>query len=233
MANTKKEEEKDPGVAIGSAIGRSEAWIQRNMKMLVTALLVVSLAVGGYYAYLYLYKAPQQEKAATAMYQAQEAFADDLIPVALNGDGNTIGFLQIIDKYSGTESGNLARHYAGQCYLKQGDFNNAIRYFGEYKSVKGSVPALLINAINAGLAGDAYVELGDLQKGVAQYEKAVKESDDVLTAPYYSRKAGDIYAELGNYAKALEMYTVVKVRYPASMEAREIEKAIGALEQKL
>ena len=233
MANKKKLEEKDPEIAIESAIGRSEAWIQRNSKTLLTILLVVVVVVGGYFAYQYLYKAPRQEKAATAMYQAQEAFAAENYSVALNGDGNTVGFLQIIDQYGGTASGNLARHYAGQCYMKEGDFNNAVRYFGEYKNVKGSIPGQLVNAINAGLTGDAYVELGDLQKGVAQYEKAVKEGNDALTAPYYSRKAGDIYAELGNYAKALEMYNIVKVRFPSSMEAREIDKAIGQVEQKL
>ena len=233
MANKKKHEEKDPEIAIESAIGRSEAWLQRNSKPLLTVLIAVIVVVGGYFAYQYLYKAPRQDKAATAMYQAQEAFAADSFSTALNGDGNTIGFLQIIDQYGGTTAGNLARHYAGQCYLKLGDYDNAVLYFGQYKNVKKSIPALLVNANNAGMAGDAYIELGDLQKGAAQYEKAVKESDNALTAPYYSRKAGDVYMQLGNYSKALEMYNTVKVHYPSSLEAREIDKAISQAEQKL
>lgn len=233
MANTKKHEEKDPEVAIESAIGRTEAWLQRNAKTLIAALVVVVVVVGGYFAYQYLYKVPQQEKAATAMYQAQDAFTAQDYELALNGDGNTVGFLQIISQYGSTASGNLAKHYAGQCYLKTGDYNKAIEYFGKYKNVANSIPALIINAMNEGLAGDAYAQLGDAQKAAAQYEKAVKTSDDALTAPYYCRKAGDFYAQLGNYAKALEMYQIVKDKYPASLEAREIDKAIGFVEQKL
>jgi tetratricopeptide (TPR) repeat protein len=233
MTDKMKHEERDPEVVIESAIGRSEAWLQRNAKTLFTILGVAVVLVGGYFAYRYLYKAPRDEKAATAVYPAQNAFAAESFETALNGDGNTIGFLQIIEQYGNTPAGNLARHYAGQCYLKTGDFNNAALYFDQYKPVKNSVPALLVNASNAGLAGDAYVELGDLQKGVARYEQAVQESDDELTAPYYSRKAGDLYVQLGDFSKALEMYNNVRVRYPASMEARDIDKAIAQVEQKL
>jgi len=233
MANKKKHDEKDPEIAIESAIGRSEAWLQRNAKILITILVVIVVVVGGYFAYQYLYKGPRQEKAAAAMFQAQDAFADADFALALNGDGNTIGFLQIIDQYGGTASGNLAKHYAGQCYLKEGDYNKAIEYFGQYKHVSKSIPANLVNAMNDGLMGDAYAQLGDMQKAVSQYEKAAKSGNDALTTPLYFRKAGDVYAELGNVSKALEMYRMVKEQYPASMEARDIDKAIAQLEQKL
>ena len=234
MANKKKQENhQDPEVAIESAIGRSEAWLQRNAKVLIIALCVIVVIVGGYFAYQYLYKVPQQEKAASAMFQAQDAFAEQEYTLALNGDGNTIGFLQIIDQYGSTASGNLAKHYAGQCYLKEGDYNKAIEFFGKYKNVSGSIPALLVNAVNAGLMGDAYAQSGDMQKAVSQYEKAAKEGADDLTAPYYSRKAGDAYVQLGNYAKALELYKVVKNSYPGSMEAHDIDKVIAQAEQKL
>ena len=233
MANKKKQVEKDPEIAIESAIGRSEAWLQRNSKVLLTLLGVIVIVVGGYFAYQYLYKGPRQEKAASAIYQAQGAFAEEDYTLALNGDGNTIGFLQIIDQYGSTASGNLAYHYAGQCYLKEGDYNKAIEYFGKYKNVSKSIPAVVINSMNTGLMGDAYAQLGDMQKAVAQYEKAASVSKDELTTPYYSRKAGDAYMQLGNYTKALDMYTVIKEHYPVSMEARDIEKLIAQAEQKL
>jgi tetratricopeptide (TPR) repeat protein len=233
MTDNNKQVEKDPEVAIESAIGRSEAWLQRNAKVLLTVLAAAVVVVGGYFAYQYLYKGPRQQKATEAMFRAEEAFASDDYTLALNGDGNALGFLQIIDQYGGTAAANLACHYVGQCYLQTGDFANAITYFDRYKRVEKSIPALLVNALNAGLTGDAWVESGDLQKGAAQYEKAVKESDNALTAPYYSRKAGDTYMQLGDNAKALEMYNNIKVHYPASAEAREVDKAIARVEQKL
>lgn len=232
MVNKKQKPQEDPEVKIESAIGRTEAWIQKNAKTLLTILVVVIVVAGGYFAYQYLYKAPRQEKAASAMFNAQYAFDSDSLSLALNGDGNTQGFIQIIDKYGSTPSGNLAKHYAGQCYLRMGQYDNAIQYFNQYKDAKG-IPAQLVNAMNAGFTGDAYIQLGDLDKGVSMYEKAVRTGDNMLTTPYYSRKAGQIYEQLGNYKKALEMYNTVKDKFPTSMEARDIDKYIGQVEQKL
>lgn len=234
MSDKKKHEpEKDPEVAIESAIGRTENWILQNGKTLLTILGVLVVIVGGYFGYQYLYQAPRQQKAEAAMFRAQIAFDDSAYEQALNGDGNTAGFLSVIDRYGSTASGNLARHYAGQCYLRLGQYDEAIRYFGQYKAVKNSIPARLVNAMNAGLTGDAYVQKGDLAQGASAYEKAVNADGDDLTTPYYCRKAGQVYEQLGNYGKALEMYRRIKTHYPASMEAQDVDKYIAQVEQKI
>lgn len=232
MVNKKQHASEEPEVVIETAIGKTEEFIHRNGKTLLTILAVAVVLVGGYFGYQYLYQAPRQEKAATAMFNAQHAFAADSFALALNGDGNTQGFLQIIEKYGSTPSGNLAKHYAGQCYLRQGQYQEAIGCFEDYKNVKG-IPAQLINSLNAGFMGDAYVQLGNLEKGASLYEEAVSTGEDQLTTPYYSQKAGAIYEMLGNNKKALEMYNIVKLRFPNSMEARDIDKYIAQVEQKL
>jgi hypothetical protein len=56
------------------------------------------------------------------MFQAVRYFESDSLNLALNGDGNNLGFLQIVEDYSGTKAGNLANYYAGVIYLKQGNF---------------------------------------------------------------------------------------------------------------
>jgi tetratricopeptide (TPR) repeat protein len=234
MSDKKNHEpEKDAGVAIASAIGQTENWILQNGKTLLTILGVLVVIVGGWFGYKYLYQAPRQEKAAAAMFRAQTAFENDSFEQALNGDGNSVGFLSIIDQYGSTASGNLARHYAGQCYLRLGQYDEAIRYFGQYKTVGGSIPAKLVNAMNAGLTGDAYVQKGDLAQGASAYEKAVNAGGDDLTTPYYCRKAGQAYEQLGDYTRALEMYRQIKDHYPASMEAQDIDKYIAQIEQKI
>jgi len=229
----KLEIEKDPEIAIESAIGRTEGWIMRNGKTLLTTLGVLVVVVGGWFAYRYLYQAPRQEKAAAAMFRAQTLFEGGQYQQALDGDGSAVGFLSIVDQYGGTASGNLARHYAGQCYLRLGQYDEAIGCFDRYKAVRGSLPARLINAMNAGLTGDAYIQKGDLAAGVARYEEAIAAGGDQLTTPYYCRKAAQVYEQLGNWAKALELYRRVKIHFPASMEAQEIDKYIARAEQQI
>ncbi len=231
MVDKKKQEEIDPEVKIESAIGRTEHFIQQNGKTLLTILAVIVVLVGGFFAYKYLYAAPRQEKASASLFVAQDFFAADSFAVALNGDGQHDGFLQVAEKYGSTPSGNLAKHYAGQCYLRMGEYQKAIEWFGKFTDVKG-IPATMVNAENTGLTGDAYAQLGDLQKAAAQYEKAASMSENALAAPYYCRKAGQVYAKLGNNAKALEFYNRVKNEFPNSLEFREIDKYIGQIEQR-
>ncbi|MCD7962255.1 MAG: tetratricopeptide repeat protein [Rikenellaceae bacterium] len=232
MADNKKQVKEDPEEVIESAINKTEMFIFKNGKTLLTILLVLVVIVGGFTAYRYLYSVPQQKKAASAIFEAQNAFAVDSFELALHGDGNNLGFLQVIDKYGSTKSGNLAKHYAGQCYLKLGEYQNAINCFEKYKHVKG-LSAEMVNAVNEGLAGDAYVQLGNTAQGLKQYQKAIDQSDNDLTAPYYAKKAGVLSQSTGDYKKALEYYNTIKSKYPTSMEARDIEKYIGQVEQKL
>jgi hypothetical protein len=42
------------------------------------------------------------------MFQAVYYFEADSLDKALNGDGNNLGFLEIIDEYSVTDAANLA-----------------------------------------------------------------------------------------------------------------------------
>lgn len=233
MVSKKKQvKEEHPEEVIESAINRTEFFIQKNGKTLLTILIVIVVIAGGLAGYRYLHKVPRQNKAAAAIFPAQNLFAADSLAAALNGDGNNMGFLDVIQTYGSTESGNLAKHYAGQCYLRMGDYDNAIKYFGMYKDVKG-ISAKLVNAMNAGLTGDAYVQKGDLDKGVSFYSKAVSASDDLLTTSYYLFKSGQIYQKQGNNAKALEAYKTIKQKYPRSQEASEIDKYIAQLEQAL
>ena len=61
--------------------------------------------------------------------------------LALEGDANGPGFLDVIDQYGSTRAGNLAKHYAGICYLRLGDLDNAATYLAKYKPAKG-IPAI-------------------------------------------------------------------------------------------
>ena len=231
MVQNKPQAEKDPEVAIASAIGRVEAFIMRNSRSLLTALGVVIIVVGGFFGYKYLVAVPRMEKASAMMFAAEQQFAQDSFKLALNGDGNFAGFLQVIEKYGSTGTGNVARHYAGICYLRLGQYQEALDYLTQYKGSTDDVPSALLAAQNYGLRGDVYVQMGDYAEAAKSYEKAVATSIDPLTAPYYLKKAGEVYEKLGDNAKALAAYEAVEVDYPTSMEARDIQKYIGRIQQ--
>lgn len=222
--------EHDPEVVIESAIGRTETFIMTNGKSLLTALVVVVVVVAGFFGYKYLIAAPRAEKAAAMMFVAEQQFAADSFALALQGDGNAAGFLEVIEQYGSTAPGNLAKHYAGICYLNMGNYEEALSYLKKFSAPKG-IPGAVLAAQNLGLQGDALAQLEKFADAVALYEKAVAASNNNLTAPYYLKKAGQMYEKLGDNAKALAAYKRIEAEYAVSMEGRDIQKYIGRLEQ--
>lgn len=215
---------------LGEAMNKTELFLQNNGRMLswiFLALLVVAAAIWGYRALITL---PRAEKAAEMIAQAQTRFEAQTpdFELALAGDANGAGFLDVIEKYGSTPSGNLAKHYAGICYLRTGDLENAAKYLAGFSSVKG-IPGAIINAQNLGLQGDVAVEQQDYARAVKFYEKAVKAADNNMTAPMYLRKAGLAEQAAGNPAKAAAFFEQILSEYPASMDAREAEKLLGTV----
>ena len=221
----------DAEVVIGSALTKTEQFIEHNGKNLLIAVAAIVLIVGGFYSYKYLWTNPREVQAANMMFVAEQQFAIDSFNLALNGDGNNAGFIQVIADYSSTPQANIANHYAGICFLKLNDFDNALKCLSEYKPTEG-VPNAIINAQNIGLVGDVYSQKGELEDAVKNYMNAAKESDNSFTAPYYLKKAGLVYAKLGKNKEALEAFQSISDNYSSSMEARDIAKFIGQIEQK-
>ena len=62
------------------------------------------------------YLEPLEQEAHADMYMAEIYFEKDSFNLALNGDGQYLGFLDIVDEYSLASAGNLANYYAGLCY---------------------------------------------------------------------------------------------------------------------
>ena len=214
--------------SLGEAMNKTELFFQKNGRLVTyifLALLVIAALVFGYRS---LIAQPRIEKAAEMIAQAQarpEAENPDL-ELALQGDANGAGFLDVIDQYGSTPSGNLAKHSAGLCLLRTGALANAAAYLAKFSPVKG-IPGALINAQNYGLQGDVAVEQQNYAAAVKFYEKAVAAADNNMTAPMYLRKAGLAEQAQGNTEKAAAYYERILTSYPASMEAREAEKLLG------
>ncbi|MEF9950836.1 MAG: tetratricopeptide repeat protein [Mucinivorans sp.] len=230
MSTQKPIENQDPEAAIEQALGHTELFIEKHGKMLVVILVAIVVLVGGYFAYTNLYVAPRSEKASAAMFDAQAQFARDSFAVALNGNGVTLGFNEVIDEFSGTAQANLAQHYAGICCLHMGEFEKAIGYFEQFDPKNEGVGEVL-KAQNLGLIGDCYVEMEQTEKGLEYYKKAVQASNNMATAPLFLQKAAMVNLASGNAQAAVEGFQAIKSQFPTSMIARDIDKYIALAQQ--
>ena len=207
---------------VEQALSRTEYFIEKNQKRITTIAVIVALIVLGYWAYKKYVVSPKVMEAQEYIFPAQQYFAKDSFNLALNGDGNNFGFLDIIDNYGSTPSGNLAEYYAGICYLKLGNYEDATKYLNNY-----SGDDLLTSVAAKGALGDAYIEMGDKMKGAEYYEKAAAVFSNEFTTPLYLMKAAQVYFTEGNYEKALKLYQRIESDFPGSREYRTIEKYIS------
>ena len=74
--------------------------------------------------------------------------------------------------------------------------------------------------------GDAYMLLGDLKKASKYYKKATTGMTNMVTTPVIMMKAGLAFEKANDYKSALSMYERLEKEFPASYEARDIEKYI-------
>ncbi len=216
--------------SIGEAMSKTELFFEENGKKIsygIFALLVVAALIFGYKT---LIVEPQAQKSAEAISNAQIIFEQETPDYQAALDGNDLGggFLEVIENYGSTPSGNLAAHYAGICYLQLGDFDNATKYLAKYKAVKG-IPAAIVNAQNLGLQGDIAVEMGEFAKAEDFYDKAIKASNNAISAPMYMQKAALVAIANGNTTKAKELFETISTNYASSAEGRNAEKYLGTI----
>jgi len=210
------------------ALSRTEQYIENNQKKLTYIALAIVLVAAGIFSYQKYYRAPLEQNAQVEMFQAQRYFELDSFNLAINGDGNYDGFLDIMDNYGSTEAGNLAAYYSGISYLHLGEFQNAINYLEDFSSDDFMISTLAKAAI-----GDAYMELGNLEKAASNYMSASSSNTNNFTTPIYLQKAGIAYEMTGNYKDALAAYEKIEKDFSKSSEARDIEKYITRAKLKL
>jgi tetratricopeptide (TPR) repeat protein len=228
MAKNKKTGVEEPIEGVENLLSKTERYIEENQKSLTIIVAAVVIVVLGYLGYRNLYVGPMEEEARSQIYMAERYFERDSFQLALYGDGNYLGFVDIIDEYSVTSTANLAHYYAGISYLRTGEYQNAIDYLTRFHSRDK-----LASSVAYGAIGDAYVELDDLEKAASYYTQAARRRPNEFTSPIYWMKAGIVYENLGNYNKALEAYEKIKEKYPESNEGRQIEKFIARVELEL
>jgi tetratricopeptide (TPR) repeat protein len=224
MAKVKKEKDEiASGVqTVDSALTRTEKFIEDNQRVLTLVVLGILVVVGGYMGFRRFLLAPKEAEAQSAIYAAENYFAADSFRLALEGDGTNLGFTNIVDEYGITKAAGLAAYYAGICYLKLGEYENAIDYLKKYNGGDEMIAPLAYGGI-----GDANAELGNNEDAVKYYVRAAKASDNNFTAPMFFMKAGQVYEVLKDYPAALKMYEQIKSKYNKTTEGSAIDKYIA------
>jgi len=221
MAKSSKDLTPKTITEVEQTLSRTEQYLEKNYKTLLIGLGIIVAIV----ALIWLGKAlltKRSNEAQSQIYQAEKYLEMDMFDLALNGDGNYLGFLDVAKNYKFTKAGNLAKYGAGISYLNLGEYRSAIEYLSKYSKKDKVLGSLAIGAI-----GDAYVELGDLEKGVAEYIKAANFAGNSFNTPIFLMKAGEIYELTGKYSDALKMYERIENEYPSSNEGASIEKYIA------
>ncbi len=213
-------------IAVAEAVSKTEKWFQKNGKIvtIVIAALVI-LGIGGW-CYKYFVLDKQEAEAQELIIAAQDRLAVENpdFALALNGDENGAGFLDIIEQYDSTDAGNLACHYAGICYLRLGDLENAAKYLEMYDApFWPSEAEKVVIAQNLGLQGDVAVEKGDYAKAITLFGEAIEASENEATVPYFLLKQARVYEATGETDKAQACYKTITEKYPRSSEKSEAE----------
>lgn len=206
---------------VEQTLTKTEQFLEANYKSLSIILgVIVGLVALFWLGRMYFNK--RNTEAQSQIYQAERYLEMDSLYLALNGDGNYLGFLDVANDYKMTATGNLAKYSAGICYLHLGQFDEAIEMLDKYKKKDKILGSLAIGA-----TGDAYVEKGEVDKGISKYLEAAKFAENSFNTPLFLMKAGEMYELNGNYAEALKVYERIQNEYPESTEGTTIEKYIS------
>ncbi len=220
-----KKHQTAPVNEIDETIVASAGFVERNIKALsytiggVLAVVIICLLTYQYYI------VPRNAEAADNIAVAEQLFTTGDYEKALNGDGVSDGFLQIIEKYGSSPSGNLARLYAGLCYAHTYKAEEAVKYLEDYDTCDD----MMVSNAALGALGNCYAQIGQNEKAAATLLKAAKRADNNTLSPLYYLQAGQIYEALGNKAEALECYETIKSDYPQSVQSQDIDKYIEKL----
>jgi len=221
MAKSKKEVNQPAISSVEETLTRTEQYLEENYKPLLIGLAIIVVLVGlGWLGKIYLGK--RNDEAQSQMFQAEKYLEVDSLKLALNGDGNYLGFLDIVKDYKFTKSANLAKYCAGICYLHLGNYNEAIDFLNKYSKKDKVIGSLAIGAM-----GDAYVELGNTEKGISKYIEAADYGKNSFNTPLFLMKAGELYELTGKFSEALKLYERIADQYPESTEGTSIEKYIS------
>jgi tetratricopeptide (TPR) repeat protein len=209
--------------ALAEKLSKTEEFLEKNRKYVLGVGGALVLILAGFFGYRY-YQNNQNEAAHQEMFQAVYYFEADSLQLALEGDGNNLGFLELIDEYPITEAANLSHYYAGVSLLRLERFEEAIEHLKDFSS-----DDYMVQAKAYALTGDAYLELQETETAAEWYDKAAGYKPNEYFTPHYLMQAALAYELAGNLDEAIQRYQQIVDEYNEAAEIQAAEKSLSRL----
>ena len=218
-------EKHESAIEVNEALKSAETTWKKIQKPVTAVITGIVIGVAGWFGYQEYIMKPKEEKAAEAIYKAEQYFAMDSSRLVLNGDGQNKGVLNVISNFGGTKAANLAHYYAGVSYLKLGEFEKAIAQLKDF-----STDAKQIQLLAYGCLGDAYSEVNKKEDAIAAYKNAANAFDkDENNSSEFLFRAALLSETTGKTKEALELYKELKNKYPKTDKGFQADKYIYRL----
>lgn len=201
-----------------------EQWVEKNPKIILGIVGILVLIAGSYFGFKYWVDSRDVE-AQKEMFQAVRYFEADSLTLAFKGDGNNLGFEQIVEDYPWTPAANLAHYYAGVINLKQGKFQLAVFYLEGFRA-----DDMLVQARAYSLLGDAHMEQKNYEDAARYYGKASQHQPNKYFTPTYLMKEALAYEKLNQNEKAIQAYDRIINEFWDSSEFQNARKYKARLE---
>jgi len=196
---------------------------EKNKNLIYGGVAIAMLLAVGIYYYFGVHRPSKIQAAEVAIYNAQFAFERDSFDLALRGKDvmgqeRVMGFLDVIDTYSGTPSANIAQYGAGVSLLHLGKYEEAIGHLQAYSGADGMTQAMAYGAI-----GDAKSELNQMDEALSFYLKAAAYQANSATSPYFLRKAALLCEVQGKKDEAKKHLEAAIKDFPQTAERMNLE----------
>jgi tetratricopeptide (TPR) repeat protein len=135
---------------------------------------------------------------------------------------NIVGLTNIVDNYSGTEQGELAKIYLAHSYYFLGDIDKALEYYDDYS---GSDPMF----IAAALAGSAscYEAKNESEEAARLFKKASSVSESNAANHEYLLKSGINFIDAGMKDEAKIILEKLKSEYSTSSSSKKADRYLA------
>lgn len=196
-------EQPDTLETLNSGLTNLGKRIETNKRAMGIAMGGILLVAAVTFAYIYLYRIPQNNK-------AMEAYNKVELSSMGNDSISANAYKKVADEFGSTTAGNLAALSAGESFYNAGNYAEAAKYLKEFSSSDE------VTAANAKiLLGDCYVNMKKYDDAIDAFKSAVKEADgNPQIAPRAILKQAVVYDELKKYGDALKCYESIKKDFP-------------------
>ncbi len=192
--------------------------------LLFGGIAVIALVLIGVIYYTNLQS--EHERAMTELGKVYPLYDEARYERAIEGvlEQNIMGLRDIADNYRRTEAGRIASFYLANAYYHLGEYDDAYRYFSEFR---GSDDLLRASA----LAGRAaiYEVRGEYVKAAEYYQQAANRYGRTAVTPENLKHAGRNYLEAGEYKKALNVFEKLQEEYPESIYTQDVDRYIAQI----